>query len=251
MSLVSLSRPADGVAVVTLDDPERRNAMGWDMGADLRAVVAEVAVDDAVRAVVVTGAGSAFCAGADLPELFGNPDRPVPEVHADLQRYYRAFLDVADLDVVTIAAVDGPAVGAGLNLAMACDLRIAGPGATFGATFSRIGLHPGGGCTWFLVRALGASRALRTLLLGDVLDAEQAVAWGLADGPEDDPLAAAVDLAGRVARLDPGLATMIRRTVQVAATTDDREAVLELESWAQAASASSETLREWVARFSS
>lgn len=247
--LVSLSRPADGVVLLTLDDPERRNAMGWRMGDDVRSAVAEVAADRSARVLVVTGAGSTFCAGADLPELFGDPDRPVDEVHADLQRYYRAFLDVADVDLVTVAAVNGPAVGAGLNLAMACDLRVAGPSATFGATFSRIGLHPGGGCTWFLVRALGPSRALRTLLLGEVLDAERAVAWGLAEGPEPDPLAAAVDLAGRIAGVDAGLARMIRRTVRVAASTDDREAVLELESWAQAASASSDALREWVARF--
>lgn len=246
--MITVDATDDGVRIVTLNDPDRRNAMGEQMGRELRAAVAEMA-GDGTRALVVTGAGPAFCAGADLPALFGDADRPTAETHAGLQQYYRAFLDVADLPFPTIAAVNGPAVGAGLNLAMACDVRIAGPDATFGATFSRIGLHPGGGCTWFLVRAMGASRALRTLLLGSTLDAGQAVAWGLADGPEDDPLAAARELAERFARLDPRLARSIKKAVDLAVTTDDRDAVLEFESWAQAASASSPELQSWVDRF--
>lgn len=250
MAKVRVSDAGDGVRVLTLDDPERRNAMGSEMGDGVRAAVAGMRTDG-TRALVVTGAGGAFCAGADLPELFGDPDRPVARTHEALQAYYRAFLDVADLPFPTVAAVHGPAVGAGLNLALACDLRIAGPEATFGATFARIGLHPGGGCTWFLVRVLGTSRALRTLLLGATLDAEQAIAWGLADGPEEDPLATALDLAAQFARLDPALARSIKRSVRLAVETDDRDAVLELESWAQAASASSDELRAWVDRFRS
>jgi enoyl-CoA hydratase len=244
-----LETPADGVRLLTLTDPERRNAMGDEMGAELLEHAAALRADGDARVLVVTGEGSAFCAGADLPSLFGDPDRATTEVHARLQAYYRAFLAIADLPIPTIAAVNGPAVGAGLNLAMACKLRIAGPEAQFGATFARIGLHPGGGCTWFLVRAMGASRALRTLLLGETLSAEQAVAWGLAEGPEEDCLGAALDLAGRIARVDPQLARHITRAVGLAVETDDLGAVLEYESWAQAASASSEQLQSWVARF--
>lgn len=249
MATTRLDAPADGVRLLTLTDPDRRNALGPVMGAELRAHVEAVHDDEDARVLVVTGAGSAFCAGADLPALFGDPDRAVTEVHADLQAYYRAFLDVFELPVPTIAAVNGPAVGAGLNLAMACDVRIAGLEATFGATFARIGLHPGGGCTWFLVRAMGPSRALRTLLLGDTLDAEQAVAWNLADGPEPDPLAAALDLAGRFAQVDPALARHISRSVDLAVQNGDLGAVLEYETWAQAASAASPRLQEWVDRF--
>lgn len=247
-TMITIDRSDNGVATVTLDDPDRRNAMGDRMGRELREAVA-VMRGDGTRALVVTGAGPAFCAGADLPALFGEPDRPTAETHVALQRYYRAFLDVADLPFPTIAAVNGPAVGAGLNLAMACDIRVAGPQASFGATFSRIGLHPGGGCTWFLVRAVGAGRALRTLLLGSTLDAQQAVTWGLADGPEEDPVEAARDTAARIARLDPHLAASIKTAVGMAVTTDDRDAVLEFESWAQAASASSPELQAWVDRF--
>jgi enoyl-CoA hydratase len=240
---------SDGVATLTLADPDRRNAMGAEMAAEMRQVAADLADDPDVRALVVTGEGGAFCAGADLPQLFGDPDRPVADVRDELQRYYRAFLAVRELPIPTVAAVEGAAVGAGLNLAMACDVRIAGPTARFGATFSRIGLHPGGGCTWFLVRALGASRALTTLLLGELIDADRAVAMGLAEGPEEDCLGAATALARRFAEVDPQLARHIKRAVGVAVETDDLGAVLEYESWAQAVSAGSPQLREWVARF--
>ena len=249
LSKLTLDRADDGVVTLTLTDPERRNAMGEEMAAEMVEAAAALAVDASVRALVVTGEGKGFCAGADLPQLFGPSDRSVQQVHADLQRYYRAFLAIRDLPFPTIAAVNGAAVGAGLNLAMACDIRIAGPHARFGATFAKIGLHPGGGCTWFLVKAMGASRALTTLLLGDLLDAGRAVGLGLAEGPEEDCVATATDLARRFAEVDPLLARHIKRSVGLAVATDDLQAVLEYESWAQSASASSPQLQEWVARF--
>ena len=249
MQKVSVDTPADGIRLITLRDPDRRNAMDAVMGEQLIAAAASIAGDPDARCVVVTGEGKAFCAGADLPALFGDPDRPVTQRHDDLQQYYRAFFSVLELPLPTIAAVNGPAVGAGLNLAMACDVRIAGPAASFGATFSKIGLHPGGGCTYFLVRALGASRALQTMLLGDPLKAQQAVDWGLAEGIEDDPVAAALAMAERFASVDATLARNIKRSVGIAVETDNLGAVLEYESWAQAASASSPQLQEWVAKF--
>ncbi len=249
MAKVRVDTHDDGVRLVTLTDPDRRNAMDDAMGAELIAATTALRDDPATRVVVVTGEGRAFCAGADLPALFGDAEVPVPARAERLSGYYRAFFSVLELPLPTIAAVNGPAVGAGLNLAMACDVRIAGPQAAFGATFTNIGLHPGGGCTWFLVQALGASRALRTLLLGETLDAETAVAAGLADGVEPDPVAAALDLAGRFAQVEPALARAVKRSVKIAVDTGDLEAVVAFETWAQAASASSPRLQEWVARF--
>ncbi len=248
MANVATSDHGDGVRLVTLTDPDRRNAMSEAMGAELREVIARCA-GDRVRVLVLTGEGSAFCAGADLPALFGDPSRPTRDVRDRLHAYYRAFLDVRDLAIPTVAAVNGPAVGAGLNLALACDLRVVGPSASFGATFTRIGLHPGGGCTWFLVEALGAHRAMRTLLLGETLTADEAVGAGMADGPVEDPLTAALELAGRIAALEPGLAADVKRSVRVAVETGSLEATQEIEAWAQAASASSERLQAWVDRF--
>lgn len=250
MNKVRLEDRGDGVRLLTLTDPDRRNAMGAQMGAELIAACHQVREDAQARVLVVTGEGRAFCAGADLPALFGDPDRPVTDTHRGLQTYYQAFFSVLQLPLPTIAAVNGPAVGAGLNLALACDVRIAGAAASFGATFAKIGLHPGGGCTWFLVQALGASRALQTLLLGDSLDAARAVEWGLAEGVAGDPVADALEMAERFAAVGPELARSIKRSVGIAVRTGDLEAVVEYESWAQAASASSPVLQAWVAKFS-
>ena len=127
MSKVRMEALDAGVRLLTLTDPAKRNAMGGEMSRQLIAACEALRADGGTRALVITGDGEAFCAGADLPELFGDADRPLRDVHAGLQRYYRAFLDVRELPFPTIAAVNGPAVGAGLNLALACDLRIAGP----------------------------------------------------------------------------------------------------------------------------
>ena len=248
MTLIEISDHDGDVRVIRLNDPDRRNAMSLALGARMREAVARCE-DDGVQAVVFTGAGTAFCAGADLPELFGDADRPLAETSDLLRDYYRAFLDVGDLDVPTIAAVNGPAVGAGLNLALACDLRVAGTDATFGATFARIGLHPGGGCTWFLVHELGYARALEVLLRGRTLDAAQAVAAGLATGPSEDPVGDAVELARDIAEVAGPLAVPIKRTARLAAAGAPFAAVLEAETQAQARSASSERLQAWVARF--
>jgi enoyl-CoA hydratase len=238
-----------GRRLLTLDDPDRRNALDAAMQRDLAAAIAAVADDRDARALVVTGAGTAFCAGADLPAIFGRPDRPVAELRRELHAVYDSFLRLLALPIPTLAAVQGPAVGAGLNLAMACDLRVAGPGARFSATFTSIGLHPGGGCTWFLVRALGPQRAMALLLDGGTVHGPDAVAAGLALSVEDDPLAAALARADRYAGLEPDLVRDVKTAVQMA-TRGDFASTLEFESWAQASSSTSPRLREFVATFS-
>ncbi|GHF41336.1 enoyl-CoA hydratase [Amycolatopsis bartoniae] len=235
MPLVQLEEPAEGVRVIRLDDHPRRNAITPELQADLRAAVDAVAADEDARAVVVTGAGSAFCAGADLSKTFGE-NRPVHVTRDLLRATYDSFLRVRRLPVPTIAAVHGAAIGAGVNLAMACDVRIAGPRAKFGLTFTRLGLHPGGGCTHFLVRALGRQRALAALLDGATLTAEEAEAAGLVLGVTEDPFAAALDRATHWAALDRGLAMDLKRSVSLA-VDGAFEDVLEFEAWAQAASA--------------
>jgi enoyl-CoA hydratase len=247
---VRLETPAEGVRLITLADPERRNALGERMRVELSAAISAVREDRSARVLVVGAEGSSFCAGADLPALFGTEQsgRPVGELRDRLRTYYQSFLALRDLEIPTIAAVQGPAVGAGLNLALCCDLRIAGPEATFAATFTRIGLHPGGGCTYFLTRELGPQRALAIMLDGGALSAQEALAQGLVLTVESDPLAEAMRRAERHAGLRPDLARDLKRSVRLA-TRDDLESVVEFESWAQAESATHPEVARFAARF--
>ena len=170
-NLVNVRRH-DRVAVVELDDPERRNALSLPLCAELTAAVAALEADESVGALVVTGAAPAFCAGADLSDLGGSRDE-------GLRSIYEGFLRVARSPLPTVAAVNGPAVGAGMNLALACDLRLAGPRARFDCRFLDLGIHPGGGHTWMLRRLIGPQPAAAMVLFGQVLDAGRAERAGL------------------------------------------------------------------------
>ena len=178
----------DRVAVITVNDPERRNAVTDAMSEQLRDAVGRAEGDPGVHAVVVTGAGKAFCAGADLSAL-GAAARD------GLERIYAGFMAVGRCSLPTIAAVNGAAVGAGMNLALAADVRIAGPHAIFDPRFQKLGIHPGGGATWMLHRAVGPQVARAALLFGMSFDAEAAVRHGLALTVAEHPVAAALELA--------------------------------------------------------
>lgn len=174
MSFVEVARHG-AVAVVTLCDPERRNLLSIEMCSALSEAVASLSADEEVHALIITGAGSAFCAGADLADL----EAAAAEDGVSLEPVYRAFLDVAECPLPTIAAINGPAVGAGLNLALACDIRIAADRAWFDTRFLAIGLHPGGGHGWMLLRAVGWAEASRMLLTGARVTATEALDIGL------------------------------------------------------------------------
>lgn len=248
MSLVTVEGRAEGVRLLTLNDPDRRNALSPRLQADLGAAIDSIAADQQARALVVTGAGSAFSAGADLPAVFGQLDRHVADIRVGLRAIYDSFLRVRRLEIPTIAAVNGAAVGAGVNLAMCCDVRVAGPHAKFGVTFTKLGLHPGGGCTYFLTQALGRQQTMALIMDGGVLDAEAALRLGLVLEVADDPVEAALAIAARWAAVDPMLARDIKHAVTVAERGNFEE-TLDFEAWAQAASARSPQLAEAVARF--
>jgi enoyl-CoA hydratase len=234
---VRVEAHGDGVRVIRLTNPARRNAIDRESRAELAAAVAVVASDEDARVLVVTADGPSFCAGADLVDVFGEAmTQSIDQVRADLMRVYDSFLRILDLPIPTVAAMRGAAIGAGLNLALSCDVRLAAPDVSFGAVFSRIGLHPGGGCSFFLTRLLGPQQALRLLLDGASLGADAALKGGLISEIVDDPEAAALALAARWAELDPDLARAIKRSVRLAEWAGF-EATVEHEAWAQAASA--------------
>lgn len=188
MSDPVLTQVEDRVALITINDPDRRNAVTTQISSALRVAVQAVEDDPGVHAVIVTGAGKAFCAGADLTALGAATED-------GLRVIYDGFLALANCALPTIAAVNGPAVGAGLNLALAADVRIAGPSALFDPRFQKLGIHPGGGATWMLQRGVGPQVARAALLFGMRFDAEAATRYGLALQVADDPVAAARELA--------------------------------------------------------
>lgn len=225
---------ADRVVVITVNDPDRRNAVTEAMSCELRDAVQRAESDSQAHAVVITGAGKAFCAGADLSALGAATDQ-------GLERIYAGFMAVARCALPTIAAVNGAAVGAGLNLALAADVRIAGPHAMFDPRFQKLGIHPGGGATWMLHRAVGPQVARAALLFGMRFDAEDAVRHGLALSVADDPLAAALDLAAGPASAPREVVLATKASMRATAIPgftdlDHHEAAKNIELGPQAAS---------------
>jgi enoyl-CoA hydratase len=247
---VRVDRTEAGVVTITLDSPERRNALDEELAAQFRDAVGGAAADPGARCVVVTGAGKAFCSGADLGEFRRQDLGGVLRRRESLGAYYRTFLDVRDLSVPTIAAVNGPAIGAGLNLALVCDLRIAAASARFGATFVRLGIHPGGGATYMLTRLLGPARAAEMLLTGELVDARRALEMGLANRlVEDAELAStAAGLAATIAANAPRAVRATKRALRIALDAD-LATVLEVEGLAQAATQESDDAAEGWAAF--
>jgi enoyl-CoA hydratase len=215
---------ADRVAVVTVNDPERRNAFNPEMVDEMLATFDRLESDAAVGAVVVTGAPPAFCAGADLSHL-GSSQRD------GLRRIYEGFLRVARSRLPTIAAVNGAAVGAGMNLALCCDVRLAGRRARFDSRFLQLALHPGGGNTWMLRRTVGPQATNAIVVFGEVLDGAEAERIGLAWRCVDDDrlLEEAVRMAARAAAGPPELVRRMRRTIAEVASIDDHDTAVELE----------------------
>lgn len=174
-----LFETGEGIARLTFNRPERLNSFNTEMHAEVRAALASLAVS-AARVLVITGAGRGFCAGQDLNDRAVAPGGAPPDLAASIENNYKPLvLALRSLPMPVIAAVNGVAAGAGANVALACDLVIAARAASFVQAFSKLGLVPDSGGTWFLPRLVGTPRAMGLALLGEKLSAEQAAAWGL------------------------------------------------------------------------
>lgn len=171
---------AGGIATLTLNRPERLNSFTVAMHGEVRAALDAIAEDRAIRCLVLTGAGRGFCAGQDLSDRAVAPDAEGVDLGASIENYYKPLLQrLRALPMPTIAAVNGVAAGAGANIPLACDLVIAATSASFIQSFSKLGLVPDCGGTWWLPRLVGPARAMALALLGDKLSATQAADWGL------------------------------------------------------------------------
>ncbi|MEO5854070.1 MAG: enoyl-CoA hydratase-related protein [Nocardioides sp.] len=246
-SHLRLSRPSDGVAVLTLDNPDQRNAMSEEMTMSWIAAVDELAADASVRAVVVTGEGSAFCSGGDTTWIGGEPDATVDRLRTRMIAFYRAWLSIRRLEVPTIAAINGPAIGAGLCLALACDLRYAASGARMGLPFVRLGMHAGMAGTYLLPDVVGPAHARDLLLTGRLVDADEALRLGLVsrvvevDGFADEVLRTAADIATTAP-----VASRLTKLALAGGGHADLEACLQWEALAQPVTLATEDLQEGI-----
>lgn len=237
----------EGVAVLTLDDVARKNAMSVELGDALQARVAELLGRRDVRAVVLTGAGGAFSAGGDLAMLERLRQSSFEDARRHMLAFYARYLSVLELPVPVVAAVEGPAIGAGLCVALACDLVVVGEDSKLALNFVQLGLHPGMGATHLVPRRVGAERAAELLLTGRRFDGREAQAMGLVleAVPQAQVLPRAMALAGTLAANAPLATRALKRNLGV-----DRaalQAALEREALAQAESYGSADLGEGLA----
>lgn len=267
ISLVTHPSPddsANAVALVTLNDPGRRNVLSTTLVAELVEVLDAVEADTSVGALVVTGAPPAFCAGADLGSLAAQGDRVAASTSASastseptaadgqagLRGIYEGFLRFAESPLPTIAAVNGPAVGAGMNLALACDLRVCGRAARFDTRFLDLGLHPGGGHTFMLQRIVGPQVAAAMVLFCERYDGEAAVEHGLAYKcvADDELLDAALALARRAASVPRDLSLRAKQTLGEVSKLDEHAKAVDVELAAQVWSLGQPFFAERVAK---
>ncbi|MBC7379412.1 MAG: enoyl-CoA hydratase/isomerase family protein [Burkholderiaceae bacterium] len=252
---VVLYAEQDGVATVTLNRPQALNSFTRQMHQELWAAFDKAEANPAIRAMVITGAGRGFCAGADLSEFDFEPGADLVERANPGPIIEQAFNPTARrlqaLRMPTIAAVNGVAAGAGASLAMSCDLAVAAHNASFIQAFSKIGLVPDAGGTWFLIKKLGLARAMGAALLGDKLSATDAKAWGMIwdVAPEgEDCVAAAMKLAQRLAVM-PTKALVATRKLLREAASRDLDAQLDAERDTQSAMGRTHDYIEGVTAF--
>lgn len=243
-----LDRPLDGVAVLTLDNPDMRNAMSDEMTSSWVRAIDELAADRSVRVVVVTGAGSAFCSGGNTGWISNEPDATVDRLRDKMVPFYRAWLAIRRLEVPTIAAVNGHAIGAGLCLALACDIRYAADGAKLGVPFVKLGMHSGMAGTYLLPNVVGAAHARDLLLTGRVVEADEALRLGLvsrvidAADFDEEVLAAARGIAATAP-----VASRLTKLALVDGGHADFESALQWEALAQPITLATADLQEGIA----
>jgi enoyl-CoA hydratase/carnithine racemase len=202
----------EGIATIRLNRPDNRNSMTPDLLSAFGEAVEEVADGGDVRCVIVTGTGSSFCAGADFKSSRVDESKPPHERQYEL---YSHFLRLTKLEVPTIAAMNGHAIGGGLGLALVCDLRVANAGARYGANFVRLGLHPGMATTYLLPHFVGVPRALELLLTGRIISGEEAAELGLANYavPAGEVMDRATALASEIASAAPIAVRWTKRAI--------------------------------------
>jgi enoyl-CoA hydratase/carnithine racemase len=237
-----------GIVLLTLNDPARRNAMSDPMTEAWREEIAGLRRDPGVRCVVVTGAGTAFSSGGDLSWLAERGQIAVPPLRDRMLDFYRTWLSIRALEVPTIAAVNGAAVGAGLCLALGCDLRYAAADAKLTVPFTRLGIHPGMAATYLLPEVAGLPLAREMLFTGRVVTGATAESYGLVNRavPREDVLDVALGVAAEIAENGP-IATRLTKVALAGGGHSSLDEALRWESLAQPVTMTTDDLREGIA----
>jgi len=240
----------DGIAVITMSKPERLNAVDPEMRAEIGKCVDKAAEDDTVRVLVITGEGKAFCAGGDVKTMEGRLEKSIVERRESLRASNRVIQSIRELDKPVIAAVNGDAVGAGCNLALACDIRLASDKARFGEVFVKRGLHPDWGGIYNLTRLVGAAKACELIFTGDLIDAEEAKRIGMVNQvyANEEFEAKWKEFVNKIA----GNAPIPIRLAKVAiykADNVDLLTAMEIEAFSQAVASQTEDAKEGVKAF--
>jgi len=249
MSEIKIER--DGrVASLILARPDARNAMTAQMGQEIAAAVSELNEDEELRVLLVRGEGKAFAAGGDFSFIEARSKDHPEHNRRIMKSYYQRFLSIRELRMPTIAVLHGAAVGAGLCLALACDIRLAAPGIKLGLNFVRLGLHPGMGATYLLPRLVGAAHAAQLLLTGLPIDAEEGMRIGLINRvyPPEQLLPAAREIAEQIADAAP-LAVARAKTSIYRGIERSLESAIEAEAYAQALDFATDDVAEGIRAF--
>jgi enoyl-CoA hydratase/carnithine racemase len=249
---LELTRPRDGVALLTLNRPRRRNAITFQMFDEMHDLLGKLRGDADVRALIVTGAGEGFCAGLDLDDAEKLPLMSANEMMAGQEHWAGAFERFHDLPQAVIAAVNGAAAGGGLGLALAADIRIASKRARFNAAFVRIGLSAGDvGVSWSLPRVVGLGRAAEIMLTGDFVDAVEAERIGLVNRvvAPDRLLDECLDVATRIASNSPFGVTLTKRVLMANVDAGSLRNAVEVENRGQTLATRGNDFNESLAAF--
>lgn len=226
MSESTIKVEYDGrICILTLNAPDTLNAMTDPMGEEFKEAIEKIKNNPKPKVLVITGAGRAFSAGGNLDKIIKNVGVNPARSKKESFDFYRLFLSVTDLQIPTIAAINGHAVGAGGCLAVACDMRFAAKGAKIGFTFIKLGLNPGMGAEYLLTRTIGSSKTFELLMTGDIIPVEEVLSFGLVNNiyEKDELMDKVMALARKIANMPAMPIRAIKETVQIAnsASLDD------------------------------
>ena len=247
---ISFEKKQNGIAILSLNKPESLNAMTSEMGDEFAECISRLKADQEARILIIRGEGRSFCSGGNIIDAFKMYDAPAAEAQRNTIGFYQRFLSVRSLDIPTVAVIHGHASGAGLCLAMACDMRIASTDTKLSMAFIKVSLSPGMGGTYLMPQLIGTAKAMELCMLGENIDAQQALQIGLVNHvvEPEQLMDFALDFAGRIAR-NPVIPVRLIKKAIYQGLKSDLDAALNFEAFAQVGCFSTGNVQEAITAF--